>query len=564
MFQSTCSVWDATRPAARWRWAWAGFNPRAPYGARLPSTVSFRVPPVFQSTRPVRGRDLSARPVPVRHVVSIHAPRAGRDFAGWFWLMGYHAFQSTRPVRGATFNPRAPCGARRPYESAAVIVSSFQSTRPVRGATSERPTSHGAYRFQSTRPVRGATRRTCIVGNSARGFNPRAPCGARPIWVQVLLSCCVFQSTRPVRGATFLAFSSRPICSRFQSTRPVRGATVHLHRVRQLGQVSIHAPRAGRDVGEAQRLCGVPVSIHAPRAGRDARGRGHEARRHPVSIHAPRAGRDLRGAQGRQGQHVSIHAPRAGRDRGVRAKRRAGTKFQSTRPVRGATGGVAGFFAGLWFQSTRPVRGATRRPRWRRWQPTSFNPRAPCGARLGIVTVAKVDGPFQSTRPVRGATWTGYIGEWGRVFQSTRPVRGATTDMDYDDGRTVFQSTRPVRGATAAPGPTPPTCRSFNPRAPCGARRRSPRCRARGCRFNPRAPCGARRARFPRASSGSSFNPRAPCGARPGREGPGGRADAVSIHAPRAGRDRVGALGRPRHRVSIHAPRAGRDADHNG
>ncbi len=488
MFQSTCSVWDATRPAARWRWAWAGFNPRAPYGARLPSTVSFRVPPVFQSTRPVRGRDLSARPVPVRHVVSIHAPRAGRDFAGWFWLMGYHAFQSTRPVRGATtlrecrrnrilvsiHAPRAGRDFRKADFAWGISVSIHA---PRAGRDLDAPCHrHEHQRFQSTRPVRGATRRTCIVGNSARGFNPRAPCGARPIWVQVLLSCCVFQSTRPVRGATFLAFSSRPICSRFQSTRPVRGATVHLHRVRQLGQVSIHAPRAGRDgtvhdvshedqpvsihapragrdVGEAQRLCGVPVSIHAPRAGRDARGRGHEARRHPVSIHAPRAGRDLRGAQGRQGQHVSIHAPRAGRDRGVRAKRRAGTKFQSTRPV---------------------------------------------------------------------------------------------------------------RGATAAPGPTPPTCRSFNPRAPCGARRRSPRCRARGCRFNPRAPCGARRARFPRASSGSSFNPRAPCGARPGREGPGGRADAVSIHAPRAGRDRVGALGRPRHRVSIHAPRAGRDADHNG
>ena len=417
MFQSTCSVWDATRPAARWRWAWAGFNPRAPYGARLPSTVSFRVPPVFQSTRPVRGRDLSARPVPVRHVVSIHAPRAGRDFAGWFWLMGYHAFQSTRPVRGATtlrecrrnrilvsiHAPRAGRDFRKADFAWGISVSIHA---PRAGRDLDAPCHrHEHQRFQSTRPVRGATRRTCIVGNSARGFNPRAPCGARPIWVQVLLSCCVFQSTRPVRGAT-----------------------VHLHRVRQLGQVSIHAPRAGRD-----------GTVHDV---------SHEDQ--PVSIHAPRAGRDVGEAQRLCGVPVSIHAPRAGRDRGVRAKRRAGTKFQSTRPVRGATGGVAGFFAGLWFQSTRPVRGATRRPRWRRWQPTSFNPRAPCGARLGIVTVAKVDGPFQSTRPVRGATWTGYIGEWGRVFQSTRPVRGATPEPSLPRTRLSFQSTRPVRGATCS------------------------------------------------------------------------------------------------------------------
>ena len=348
-------------------------------------------------------------------------------------------FQSTRPVRGATsrdgfgswdtmrFNPRAPCGARRPYESAAVIVSSFQSTRPVRGATTLRECRrnrilvsihapragrdfrkadfawgisvsihapragrdldapchrHEHQRFQSTRPVRGATRRTCIVGNSARGFNPRAPCGARPIWVQVLLSCCVFQSTRPVRGATFLAFSSRPICSRFQSTRPVRGATVHLHRVRQLGQVSIHAPRAGRDVGEAQRLCGVPVSIHAPRAGRDMDGL-HRRVGQGVSIHAPRAGRDHRHGLRRRQDRVSIHAPRAGRDGGSGANAAHMSKFQSTRPVRGATPEPSLPRTRLSFQSTRPVRGAT------------------CSIPSRIFWLE-----FQSTRPVRGATWT--------------------------------------------------------------------------------------------------------------------------------------------------------------
>ena len=191
----------------------------------------------FQSTRPVRGATTLRECRRNRILVSIHAPRAGRDFRkadfAWGISVSIHAPRAGRDLD-------APCH------------------------------RHEHQRFQSTRPVRGATRRTCIVGNSARGFNPRAPCGARPIWVQVLLSCCVFQSTRPVRGATFLAFSSRPICSRFQSTRPVRGATVHLHRVRQLGQVSIHAPRAGRD-GTVHDVSheDQPVSIHAPRAGRD-------------------------------------------------------------------------------------------------------------------------------------------------------------------------------------------------------------------------------------------------------------------------------------------------------
>ena len=35
-----------------------------------------------------------------------------------------------------------------------------------------------------------------------------------------------------------------------------------------------------------------------------------------------------------------------------------------------------------------------------------------------------------------------------------------------------FQSTRPVRGATVASTRTGSTCYNFNPRAPCGARRR--------------------------------------------------------------------------------------------
>ena len=416
MFQSTCSVWDATRPAARWRWAWAGFNPRAPYGARLPSTVSFRVPPVFQSTRPVRGRDLSARPVPVRHVVSIHAPRAGRDFAGWFWLMGYHAFQSTRPVRGATtlrecrrnrilvsiHAPRAGRDFRKADFAWGISVSIHA---PRAGRDLDAPCHrHEHQRFQSTRPVRGATRRTCIVGNSARGFNPRAPCGARPIWVQVLLSCCVFQSTRPVRGATFLAFSSRPICSRFQSTRPVRGATSARHsdfavspfqstrpvrgathvdaamkRVDTLfqstrpvrgatyealkdGKVSMfqstrpvrgatgefapseeraqsfnpRAPCGARRRLRGQRRPHVEVSIHAPRAGRDA-GALVAAHAAVVSIHAPRAGRDVLDSLAHLLARVSIHAPRAGRDLDVRVQEVELMQFQSTRPVRGAT-----------------------------------------------------------------------------------------------------------------------------------------------------------------------------------------------------------------------------------
>ena len=123
---------------------------------------------------------------------------------------------------------------------------------------------------------------------------------------------------------------------------------------------------------------------------------------------------------------------------------------------------------------------------------------------------------------------------------------------------------------------------NFNPRTPCGVRRRSsrllakwrkisihaPRAGCDSCRiclsrvlsnFNPRTPCGVRPLSAPSISSYSDFNPRTPCGVRPcllvyylgqGHFNPrtpcgvrrhmvkymDGQID-ISIHAPRAGCD---------------------------
>ena len=188
---------------------------------------------------------------------------------------------------------------------------------------------------------------------------------------------------------------------------------------------------------------------------------------------------------------------------------------------------------------------------------------------------------FQSTRPVWGAThWTVGAHAYGE-FQSTRPVWGATVQSGDIHHARWFQSTRPVWGATSARYPLCPRCGvsihaphagrdmagyteintdySFNPRAPCGARRSVRGC---GCRlrcFNPRAPCGARHSRdvsSPRRRGfqstrpmrgatenigaqvgGTGFNPRAPCGARPSMPASINEMLTVSIHAPRVGRD---------------------------
>ena len=82
--------------------------------------------------------------------------------------------------------------------------------------------------------------------DSANYFNPRAPCGARLAWMYLFKNYDLFQSTRPVRGAT-ADWVDKDDSLLFQSTRPVRGATP-FSGGRQVGhEISIHAPRAGRD-----------------------------------------------------------------------------------------------------------------------------------------------------------------------------------------------------------------------------------------------------------------------------------------------------------------------------
>ena len=169
--------------------------------------------------------------------------------------------------------------------------------------------------------------------------------------------------------------------------------------------ISIHAPLAGRDGGGSNGPHKKKISIHAPLAGRDGREQRHDP----------------------QVAHFNPRAPCGARPRCAAVGTRS-FRFQSTRPLRGATVTITPTrHVRAAFQSTRPLRGATSvgvrviRPR------NYFNPRAPCGAR----------------RPRRRFLW-------------------------QDQGE--FQSTRPLRGATSNHLGEELTNLNFNPRAPCGAR----------------------------------------------------------------------------------------------
>ena len=193
------------------------------------------------------------------------APRGARRFV-FRPLTAEQMFQSTRPARGATkprgnvyvrvqrFNPRAPRGARRAADvAAAVAIAGFnprapRGARPVDHAASARCRAHDVGTFQSTRPARGATRGPAEPPAFSESFNPRAPRGARRRCGCAISARAQFQSTRPARGATEEAF-------------PVR---LHI-------EVSIHAPRAGRDasmLNDARKTDGF--NPRAPRGARRA------------------------------------------------------------------------------------------------------------------------------------------------------------------------------------------------------------------------------------------------------------------------------------------------------
>ena len=306
---------------------------------------------IFQSTRPVRGATDGVVVPLLGDGISIHAPRAGRD-------QGQPACGNC----GTYFNPRAPCGARpHPYWLKR-WAENFNPRAPCGARLFTKEQTDALAAFQSTRPVRGATLLRHPAGSRGQEhFNPRAPCGARLFPSADLQNAVQFQSTRPVRGATHAWSSSQRIAEKisihapragrdvfaakisisnipFQSTRPVRGATfgdtIHAHG----GRISIHAPRAGRDRGGGDGFADPALDFN-PRAPCGARLvhvlPGPAV--HHISIHAPRAGRDRLKFGHLEFHMISIHAPRAGRDRPLTPTSCETLRFQSTRPVRGAT-----------------------------------------------------------------------------------------------------------------------------------------------------------------------------------------------------------------------------------
>ena len=213
---------------------------------------------------------------------------------------------------------------------------------------------------------------------------------------------------------------------------------------------------------------------------------------------------------------ISIHAPRVGRDAQEQQAKLTTILFQSTRPVWGATSASCGTLSGAVFQSTRPVWGATRQTADRAAAQSDFNPRAPCGARRRCVRTLYANTRFQSTRPVWGATCAAGVAAAQAVISIHAPRVGRDRSRSVKRARSNRISIHAPRvGRDSAPaarwrsakrisihaprvgrdadGKTAPPRKAISIHAPRVGRDHSRR-RRRACRrdFNPRAPCGAR------------------------------------------------------------------------
>ena len=83
--------------------------------------------------------------------------------------------------KSGDFNPRSPCGERRVLADFIIKPAVFQSTLSLRRATLEMVMERLEALFQSTLSLRRATDVPERRRQDVQDFNPRSPCGERPL-----------------------------------------------------------------------------------------------------------------------------------------------------------------------------------------------------------------------------------------------------------------------------------------------------------------------------------------------------------------------------------------------
>ena len=413
------------------------FNPRTPRGVRLELVAVLLLPQKFQSTHPSRGATMPLSDGYDVVQISIHAPLAGCD-----------CLRSEYRVFVIHFNPRTPRGVRRMMTAVSRVCWKFQSTHPSRGATVQIrlftnfiPISiHAPLAGCDVVSIRGnfftlisihAPLAGCDGGRAAnacryRNFNPRTPCGVRPSTSSADVSFSTFQSTHPLRGAT--------------------------------PSISIN-------------IFSSEISIHAPLAGCDAFGDAAVASKNHFNPRTPCGVRPQRPYGLRFQIIISIHAPLAGRDLAVSRFKLHAARFQSTHPLRGATGWVEILSARTRISIHAPLAGCDGYCPPRRAPFANFNPRTPCGVRRALrpapcaVRQISINAPLAGCDPAyRAARFA------GRDFNPRTPCGVRLTNRQFTQLTNRISIHAPLAGCDGKHARQSPRDENFNPRTPCGVR----------------------------------------------------------------------------------------------
>ena len=153
----------------------------------------------------------------------------------------------------------------------------------------------------------------------------------------------------------------------------------------------------------------------------------------------------------RQNRDFNPRSPCGERHRRTCNGRRHSVYFNPRSPCGERPGDDSGLVTVLVFQSTLPVWGATNIPVTAVRVAADFNPRSPCGERLCAVLARH----NQRAR-----------------FQSTLPVWGATRVLPLTINGNIISIHAPRVGSDPVRSDLPIADPNFNPRSPCGERRK--------------------------------------------------------------------------------------------
>ena len=194
---------------------------------------------------------------------------------------------------------------------------------------------------------------------------------------------------------------------------------------------------------------------------------------------------------------ISIHAPHAGCDGNHDCGCTARVRFQSTHPMRGATGNEAEVKSICKISIHAPHAGCDVQIHRQKVVVSYFNPRTPCGVRHLAYTQAQTAALFQSTHPMRGATnAAGRCYAQNKYFNPRTPcgVRQHKLEQEHsmacisihaphagcDLRKSILERVSaisihaPHAGCDRCDLKRSLTSRYFNPRTPCGVRHRAP------------------------------------------------------------------------------------------